>query len=74
VLYIKSGKVRIDFYDDHQKHLESRILKAGDVILLAHGGHGIKMIEESEIIEVKQGPYTGEQDKTRFDIPDEQLL
>ena len=66
VLFIKSGKVRVDFYDDDQKYLESRILVAGDVILLAYGGHGFEMLEASEMIEVKQGPYAGEADKTRF--------
>ncbi len=67
VLFIKSGKVRVDFYDDDQKYLESRILNKGDVILLAFGGHGFEMLESSEIIEVKQGPYAGEADKTRFE-------
>ena len=66
VLFIKSGKVRVDFYDDHQCYLESRILNQGDVVLLAFGGHGFEMLETSEIIEVKQGPYAGEADKTRF--------
>lgn len=66
VLLIKSGKVRVDFYDDDQNYLESRILNQGDVILLAFGGHGFQMLETSEIIEVKQGPYAGEGDKTRF--------
>lgn len=67
VLFIKSGKVRVDFYDDNKNYLESRILEKGDIILLAAGGHGFEMLEESEIIEVKQGPYCGEKDKTRFE-------
>ena len=67
VLYVKSGKVRVDFYDDDKKYLESRIVTTGDVILLAHGGHGFKMLEQSEMIEVKQGPFCGEMDKVRFD-------
>ena len=67
VLFIKSGKVRIDFYDNNKKYLESKILEKGDVILLAYGGHGFKMLEPSEIIEVKQGPYAGSADKERFD-------
>src|SRR5262245_43294408 len=54
VLFIKSGKVRVDFYDDEQNYLESRILHQGDVILLAFGGHGFEMLEASEMIEVKQ--------------------
>ena len=67
VLFIKSGKVRVDFYDDDQKYFESRILSSGDVILLAFGGHGFEMLEPSEMIEVKQGPYAGDSDKTRFE-------
>lgn len=67
VLFIKSGKVRVDFYNDDQEYLESRILEKGDVILLAAGGHGFEMLEPSEMIEVKQGPYCGEEDKVRFE-------
>ena len=67
VLFIKSGKVRIDFYDEEKLFLRSHILRKGDTILLASGGHGFEMLEDSEIIEVKQGPYCGEIDKERFD-------
>ena len=67
VLVIKNGKVRVDYYDDNRNYIESRILKKGDVVLLAYGGHGFEMLEESEIIEVKQGPYAGEMDKIRFE-------
>ncbi len=74
VLFIKSGKVRVDFYTDAQHYLTSRVLNQGDVVLLADGGHGFKMLEQSEIIEVKQGPYCGEQDKVRFDpVSDDQI-
>ena len=66
VLFLKRGKLRVDFYDDDRNYLESRILEAGDVILLASGGHGFEALEEIEMIEVKQGPYAGEADKTRF--------
>jgi mannose-6-phosphate isomerase-like protein (cupin superfamily) len=67
VLFIKQGKLRVDFYNDQKKYLESRVLEAGDVILLVTGGHGFEVLEEIEMIEVKQGPYVGEQDKTRFE-------
>ncbi len=67
VLIIRSGKVRVDFYDADKQYVESRIINSGDIILLAHGGHGFKMLEPSEIVEVKQGPYCGELDKVRFD-------
>jgi hypothetical protein len=74
VLVIRSGVVRVDFYDDDMKYLKSTILNTGDIILLAFGGHGFEMIEESEIIEIKQGPYVGEFDKTRFDAVSKENL
>ena len=67
VLFLKSGLVKVNFYDNNQIFVESKILNQNDVILLASGGHGFKMLENSEIIEVKQGPYCGEEDKVRFD-------
>ena len=67
VLFVKSGRLRVDFYDSDQIYLKSDTLNKGDIILLAFGGHGFEMIENSEIIEVKQGPYCGEKDKERFD-------
>ena len=66
VLFIKKGKVRVDFYSDDQVYLENRVLQTGDTILLSTGGHGFTMLDETEMIEVKQGPYAGEEDKTRF--------
>lgn len=67
VLFIKKGVLRVDFYDEYEDYLESRDLHAGDVILLVSGGHGFQALEEVEMIEVKQGPYAGDEDKKRFD-------
>lgn len=66
VLFVRSGRVRVDFYSEDQAYLESTVLEAGDVILLARGGHGFEMLEPTEMIEVKQGPYSPESDKLRF--------
>lgn len=66
VLFIKSGEVRVDFYDDQQVYIGSTDLSSGDVVLLAYGGHGFEVLSDCEIIEVKQGPYAGDHDKTRF--------
>ncbi len=66
VLLIKRGKLRVDFYTNDREYLQSRDLGAGDVILLIRGGHGFEVLEEVELIEVKQGPYVGDHDKTRF--------
>ncbi len=67
VLFIRKGKLRVDFYDEGRNYLESRSLESGDTILLASSGHGFEVIEELEMIEVKQGPYAGDQDKVRFE-------
>ena len=75
VLFIKKGRLRIDFYDEYEDYLESRELHAGDIILLVSGGHGFTVLDEGEMIEVKQGPYAGDNDKKRFEgILDNQII
>ena len=74
VLFIRKGRLRVDFYDNDRIYLESRVLEGGDTILLATGGHGFEVLEELEMIEVKQGPYAGDQDKTRFTAVSKELL
>jgi mannose-6-phosphate isomerase-like protein (cupin superfamily) len=64
VLYVRSGRVRVDFYREDETFADSREIATGDVILLATGGHGFEMLEDTEMIEVKQGPYL--EDKRRF--------
>ena len=65
-LFIRKGKLQVDFYSDDQQYQESRVLEAGDVILLIKGGHGFKVLEDLEMFEVKQGPYAGDEDKIKF--------
>src|SRR6185437_14022988 len=65
-LFIRRGRIRVDFYDESQRYLQSYELFSGDVILLIKGGHGFEVLDDAEFIEIKQGPYAGEGDKTRF--------
>jgi hypothetical protein len=65
-LFIRKGKVRVDFYTQRREYRLSRVLGAGDVILLISGGHGFEVLEDLNMVEVKQGPYAGDADKTRF--------
>jgi hypothetical protein len=65
-LFIRKGKLRVDFYSDQQEYRKSRVLGPGDVILLVTGGHGFEVLEDLNMVEVKQGPYIGEADKTTF--------
>ncbi|MFQ5771606.1 MAG: hypothetical protein ACE5HX_13795, partial [bacterium] len=68
VLFIRKGVVKVDLFDKELNFLKSVILNKGDVIFLISGGHGFEMLEDSEIFEVKQGPYSGvERDKTHFE-------
>lgn len=66
VLILKKGQMRLDLYSDDKRYIESVVMNAGDIVFLASGGHGIKCLDEVEMIEVKQGPYLGEADKVRF--------
>lgn len=69
VLFIQSGKVKVIFYGGDGKEIGFRILNAGDTILLEKLGHGFKLLEDSKIIEIKQGPYFGrEGDKKYIDL------
>lgn len=70
VLLIRKGRVRVNLYSSQRKRLSSPVLTSGDVILLCGGGHSFEMLEETTMIEVKQGPYTGDNDKTKFEDPE----
>ena len=67
VIFIKSGRVRVDFYTQEQRFLESQEVAAGDWLILLSGGHGFETIEPTTMIEVKNGPYAGAADKTKFE-------
>lgn len=69
VLVIQEGRMQVDFYRSNQTFLGSRILEAGDVIVLMEGGHGFKTLSLVRMLEIKQGPYVGEKDKMRFARP-----
>ena len=65
-LIIRKGSLRVDFYAENRQRVASRTLQAGDVMLLVNGGHGFEVVEACEMIEIKQGPYIGDEDKIRF--------
>ena len=74
VIIIFKGTLRVDFYDQKQKYLFSKIIKEKDIIMLIHGGHGFKVLKKVEMIEVKQGPYSVEKDKIKFNEIDEKKI
>ena len=75
VIIIFKGSLRfVDFYNQKQKYLFSKIIKEKDIIMLIHGGHGFKVLKKVEMIEVKQGPYSVEKDKIKFNEIDEKKI
>jgi hypothetical protein len=68
-LFIRKGKLRVDFYTADQEYKLSRVIQKGDVILLIAGGHGFEVVEDLNMVEVKQGPYVGDSDKLVFPTP-----
>ena len=66
VLVLRSGRCLIDIYDDDRQLVATRELQTGDIMLMVGGGHGFRMLEDTVFLEVKQGPYTGLEEKERF--------
>lgn len=66
VLVIKQGRCEMDVYNDDHELVATRELKRGDVLIMVAGGHGFRMLEDTVLLEVKQGPYTGVDEKERF--------
>ena len=74
VIILQKGKLRVDFYNEKRKYLFSIYLKKNQIIMLVHGGHGFKVIEEVEMLEIKQGPYSLSKDKIKFNEIDEKKI
>jgi len=66
VLVVKQGRCLLDLYSDELTLSATRELITGDVVLLLSGGHGIRMLEDTTFLEIKQGPYSGVDEKVRF--------
>jgi uncharacterized protein with PhoU and TrkA domain len=66
VLVVKEGHCYIDIYNDAHELVATRELRTGDVMLMVGGGHGFRMLEDTVFLEIKQGPYTGLDEKERF--------
>ena len=67
VLFLKSGRLRINFFSNLDINIGNAELKSGDWILLLNGGHSFDILEPSILFEIKNGPYAGDKDKIRFE-------
>jgi hypothetical protein len=66
VLVVKKGLCQIDIYNDDRELVATGELRAGDTMLMVGGGHGFRMLEDTVFLEIKQGPYSGLDEKVRF--------
>lgn len=66
VLIVRRGRCEIDIYNDERELIATRELGHGDIMLMVAGGHSFRMLEDTVFLEVKQGPYTGLDEKERF--------
>jgi hypothetical protein len=57
---VQRGVVGVQLFDNDGKLLKEVILNAGDSIVLIHGAHAIRVIEDMQCISVKQGPFLGD--------------
>lgn len=69
-LYIEKGQVRIKLFSNEWETIAEFVLTGGDFILFVGGGHGLEILEDCRIIEIKQGPYPGD-DKVKYFRPEE---
>jgi hypothetical protein len=66
VLLVRQGCCEVDIYNNDRQLVATRELREGDIMLMVGGGHGFRMVDDTVLIEVKQGPYTGIDEKERF--------
>jgi hypothetical protein len=69
LLLVRTGRCYVDIYSGDKDLVATRELVAGDAVLCLVGGHGFRMIEDTVLLEVKQGPFTGGVEKERFERP-----
>lgn len=68
VLYIRKGKILAEIYNSDDKKVAEFCASEGDLVILLHGGHGYHILEDdTQVLEVKNGPYVGaNQDRRRL--------
>lgn len=69
LIVMKRGRAMLHLYTEARELAFDVELRSGDCVLLAHGGHGFDVLEETQLIEAKQGPYLGVGEKIKFDPP-----
>ena len=66
VVFMQSGKARITLYSEVGEKFKVLDVNGGDIIFFVSGGHGIEMLEDTKLSEVKQGPYAGKENDKKM--------
>ena len=66
VLLLQQGRCEVDVYTDDRRMVVTRELHVGDILIAVSGGHGFRVLEDTVLLEIKQGPYPGGTEKARF--------
>ena len=66
VIVVRKGRCEVDIYNDDRQVVATPELCTGDLIILVSGGHGFRMLEDTILLEVKQGPYQGQDEKEQL--------
>jgi hypothetical protein len=70
MFFMQRGVVDVQLYTDDRKLFREVRLGPGDAIVLIHGIHALKVVEDFQALSVKQGPFLGdEEDKVVVDAP-----
>jgi hypothetical protein len=66
VLLLQQGRCEVDVYTDDRRMVVTREMHVGDILIAVSGGHGFRVLEDTVLLEIKQGPYPGGAEKARF--------
>ena len=66
VLLLQQGRCEVDVYTDDRRMVVTREMHVGDILIADSGGHGFRVLEDTVLLEIKQGPYPGGTEKARF--------
>ena len=66
VILVRRGACEVEVYSPGREEVGKWILKTGDLMLMVSGGHGFRMLEDTVLMEIKQGPYVGREEKELF--------
>ena len=56
-LVVLKGKIKVDFYTPAQKLFKYIYVSAGQTIIFMNGGHAVHILEDTKLIEIKNGPF-----------------